>query len=218
MKVLTNPQSGSYAGQTASRNRFGQYVRSRATPVNPNTGAQGTVRARMSANAAAWRTLTDAQRAGWASLGLQMTRTDSLGQQYTLNGFLAFCSVNNNLLLIASPRILDAPELVTPSAITTATVTLTSASLSIAFTPTPLPTGAHLLCFASPQQSAGREFNGDFRYISQGAAATASPLVALTPYTAKFGVPVTGNRIFFSLTVSVGGFESGPLITSAVVA
>lgn len=218
MKILDVPQSGSYAGVTASRNRFGQYFRSRATPVNPNTAAQGTVRARMSANAAAWRALTDNQRAGWASLGLQMQRTDSLGQQYTLNGFLAYCSVNNNLLLIGGSAISAAPALVTPSAIVTATVTLTAAAFSIAFTATPLGTGAKLLAFASPQQSSGREFNGDFRYISQGAAATASPLVILTPYTAKFGVPVVGNRIFVSLSVSVSGFVSGPLITSQVVA
>jgi hypothetical protein len=218
VKILAEPRSGSYAGITSSRNRFGQYVRSRATPVNPNTAAQGTVRARMSANAASWRTLTDNQRAGWTDLGLQMQRTDSLGQSYTLNGFAAYCSVNNNLAAIAGTLLSAAPALTTPPSLLTATVTLTAASFSIAFTATPLGTGAKLLAFASPQQSAGRQFNGDFRYISQGAAATASPLVILTPYTAKFGVPVVGNRIFLSLTVSVGGFESGPLITSQVVA
>src|SRR5438876_229394 len=66
MKFLGEPRSGSLAGQTSSRNRFGQYVRSRATPVNPNSVAQAAVRARQSNNAAAWRTITDTQRAGWA--------------------------------------------------------------------------------------------------------------------------------------------------------
>jgi hypothetical protein len=49
-------------------------------------------------------------------------------------------------------------------------------------------------------------------------AAQASPLVILAEYTAKFGVPVTGNRIFLSLVAISLGFESGALITSAVVA
>lgn len=218
MKILDVPQSGSLAGQTSSRNRFGQYRRSRATPVNPATTAQGAVRARLSANAAAWRTLTSDQRAGWTSLGDSMTRTDSLGQSYTLNGFAAYCSINNNLVAIGSSPVSAAPELTTPPALLTATITLTAASFSIAYTATPLGTGAHLLVFCSPQRSAGRAFEGDFRLIKVGGAAGASPLVVLTEYTAKFGVPVVGNRIFLSLTVSVGGFESGPLVTSAVVA
>jgi hypothetical protein len=39
----------------------------------------------------------------------------------------------------------------------------------------------------------------------------------LTEYSAKFGAPVTGNRIFLSLVAITLGFESGALITSAVV-
>lgn len=218
MKILDIPRSGSYQGITSSRNRFGQYVRSRATPVNPASSAQGVVRSRMAANAAAWRTLSSDARAGWTSLGDEMTRTDSLGQSYTLNGFAAYCSVNNNLVSIGSATISAAPALVTPPALLTATITLTAASFSIAYTATPLGTGAHLLVFVSPQRSAGRSFEGDFRLIKVGGAAGASPLVVLTEYTAKFGVPVVGNRIFLSLTVSVGGFESGPLVTSAIVA
>lgn len=218
MKYLGDPSSGSVAGVTASRNRFGQYKRTRATPVNPNSTAQGLVRARMSANAAAWRVITGAQRAGWNDLGLSMVRTDSLGQTYTLTGFAAYCSVNNLKALAGDALVSDAPVLSTPSTILTATVTLTSASLSIAYTPTPMPASTRLILFASPQRSAGRAFEADLRFIQVSAAAAASPVNGLAAYTAKFGVPVTGNRIFFSLVSYFGGFESGPLLTSAVVA
>jgi hypothetical protein len=95
---------------------------------------------------------------------------------------------------------------------------LTSAAFSIAFTPTPLPTATFLLAFVSPQGSAGRSFEADLRFVKAGATATASPLVILTEYTAKFGVPVTGNRIFVSLLASRGGFVSGPFLKSQVVA
>jgi hypothetical protein len=147
-----------------------------------------------------------------------MVRTDSLGQSYTLNGFMAYCSVNNLKALAGDASVSAAPALATPSTILTATITLTAAAFSIAYTPTPMPTGTKLIAFASPQRSAGRSFEGDFRYISISAAAAASPFVILTAYTAKFGVPVVGNRIFVSLISYFGGFESGPLITSAVVA
>lgn len=172
----------------------------------------------MSANAAAWRGLTSAQRAGWQSLGLGMSRTDSLGSSYTLNGFLAYCSVNNNNVAAGNAIVADAPELVTPGTILTAVVTLTSSSFSVAYTVTPLPTGARLFSFVSPQMSAGRSFNNDYRLLSVSAAAAASPANLLAAYTAKFGVPVTGNRIFLSFTTYLGGFQSGPLVTSAVVA
>ncbi len=218
MKILDVPRSGSYQGITSSRNRFGQYVRTRATPVNPASTQQGIVRARLSANAAAWRTLTSSQRAGWSDLGTSISRTDSLGQSYTLTGFQAYCSVNNNLLNAAASALSDAPALSTPSALTSATITLTNAAFSIAYTATPLPAGAKLLVFASPQRSAGRAFESDMRQIFTSAAAAASPAVVLSAYTAKFGVPVTGNRIFVTLFVLVGGFVSGPFTTSQVVA
>lgn len=218
MKILDVPQSGSVAGTTSSRNRFGQYRRTRAIPVNPNSTFQGVVRARLSANAAAWRALTQAQREGWASLGLSMNRTDSLGQSYNLTGFQAYCSVNNNLDAMGSATVSDAPALGTPDALLTMTITLTASSFSIAYTPTPLPTGAKLFVFLSPQRSAGRNFEGDYRLVFTSAAAAASPANVLSAYTARFGVPVVGNRIFVSLVVVLGGFESGPLLGSAVVA
>ena len=218
MKILKDPQSGSKSGTTAGRNRFGQYERTRAIPVNPRSTAQGLVRARMSANSAAWRTLTAPQRAGWASLASQMSRKDSLGQSYTPQPNQAYVSVNNNRVLSGLAVVSDAPALTTPPSLLTATITLTAASLSIAFTATPLATATYLALFASPQRSAGRAFEGDFRFVKLSTAAQASPLVALTEYTAKFGVPVVGNRIFFSLVCISLGFESGSLVTSAVVA
>jgi|DewCreStandDraft_1066081.scaffolds.fasta_scaffold22301_2 hypothetical protein len=218
MKFLGNPSSGSYREQTYSRNRFGQYVRNRAIPVQPKTPSQLNQRARFSASASAWRTLTDAQRAGWLSLGGQMTRTDALGQVYTLNAFAAFCSVNNNRRDAGDATVNDAPALVTPETLTSATVTLTGAAFSIAYTPTPLPANTRLFIRCSPQQSAGRTFNGDYRLITVTAAAAASPANILTAYTAKFGVPVTGNKVFISLQLYRGGFLGQPLNVAQVVA
>jgi hypothetical protein len=218
MKMLDVPQSGSVAGVTSSRNRYGQYRRTRATPVNPNTTAQGTVRNRLSVNAAAWRLLTSTQRAGWADLAASMNRTDSLGQTNTLTGFGAYVSVNNNQLAAGNAVLSDAPALVTPSGLITAVLTLAAASLSLAYTPTPLGAGARAFLYASVQRSAGRNYESDYRLIRVSTAAQASPLVALTEYAAKFGTPIVGNRIFFKARVYTGGFLSGPLDFSQIVA
>lgn len=218
MKFLDSPRSGSYQGLTSSRNRFGQYVRTRASPVQPRTPAQLNQRARMTTNAAAWRGLTDAQRAGWLSLGLAISRTDSLGQSYTLNGFAAFCSVNNNKLDAGDAAVTDAPNIVTPVDLVTVTLTATSVALSVAYTATPLGAGVRLFIWVSPQRSAGVAFNGDYRLLTVTAAAAASPANILAAYTAKFGVPVTGKRLFLSLQTYQAGFKGSPFNVSQVIA
>ena len=205
------------AGTTSSRNRFGQYRRTRAAPVNPRSTAQGLVRAHMAANSAAWRALTSDQRAGWGSLGAMIQRTDALGQAYTLTGFQAYCSINGVNLAAGNAIVAAAPALSTPAALLTATITSTGGTLSVAYTTTPLAASVKLMLYASPQRSAGRQYEGDFRLIAVTAAAAASPHNLLAAYSARFGVPVVGNRIFFSLVNTIGGFESGPLVTSHVI-
>jgi len=217
MKILDVPRSGSYQGIVSSRNRFGQYVRTRATPVQPRTPFQTAVRTRLATSAADWRALTGPQRQGWADLGDQMFRTDSLGQTYTLTGLQAFASVNNNKAAAGDARLSDAPALQEPDAILTVTPTITTTSFSVAWTPTPLSAGERIFVFASPQRSAGRGFEHDYRLIAVSAAAGTSPLNILSAYTARFGAPVAGNRIFVSVERYSGGFTSSPLNASAVV-
>jgi hypothetical protein len=147
-----------------------------------------------------------------------MTRTDSLGQSYTLTGFQAYCSVNNNKLAAGDAVVSAAPVLTDPGTLLTATVTLTNAAFSIAYTTTPLGAGVRLFAFASPQRSAGRNFENDYRLISVSAAAAASPLVIFTPYSARLGTPVTGNKIFMSLVLYQAGFEGPPFLVAQVVA
>lgn len=125
--LLAGQLSGSAGSTTASRNRFGSYFRTRNVPVNPNTARQSTVRSQFASIAQAWRTLTSAQRAGWEALGLQMTRTDSQGVTYTLNGQTAHQSVNRNLLTIGGSMLTAAPAFAEPTTLTALTVTATSA-------------------------------------------------------------------------------------------
>jgi len=218
MKILDIPQSGSVAGVTSSRNRFGQYRRSRAIPVNPNTGPQGTVRARLGNNAAGWRTITAAQRAGWIDLANAFTRTNSLGETYSMTGFQCYCLINNNNQAAGNAVVADCPALVTPGTLLTAVVTLTAAAFSVAYTTTPLAAGVRLFSYVSLQRSAGRNFEGDFRLLAVSAAAAASPAVLTTAYTTRFGVPIVGNRIFMAFRLYQTGWLGAPLTMSQVVA
>jgi hypothetical protein len=217
MKILDVPQSGSLAGQTSSRNRFGQYRRTRAIPVNPSSTRQGIIRAWLGDLSQAWRDLTDAQRAGWATLGLSYSRTDALGQTYNLDGQQAYISVNMTNLDAGNAIVSDAPGMIAPTGLLTVTITTTGGVLSVAYTATPLAAGCRLFSYASPQRSAGRNFESDLRLIAVSAAAAASPANLLAAYTARFGAPVVGQKIHFSFQVYEGGFLSAPFKTSTVV-
>jgi hypothetical protein len=218
MKILDVPRSGSYAGLTSSRNRYGQYVRTRAIPVNPGTTFQAAVRARLSAAADDWKGLTAGQRAGWADLGNQMVRSDSMGSSYSLTGFQAYVSLRSNLAAAGDAALTDAPLYAPPDPMLTLTPTISSVAFSVAYTPTPVGAGERVFLSASPQRSAGRAFEGDTRLIQVTAAAGASPTVILTSYTARFGAPVTGQRIFVVAQRYKSGYLSAALITSVVVA
>jgi hypothetical protein len=108
--------------------------------------------------------------------------------------------------------------LVTPTPPVTVTITLTSASLSVAYTPTPLATGVRLFTYASGGLSAGRNFNKNVKLIAVSAAAGVSPAVLLAAYTARYGAPVPGTRVFFVFKCYQGGFLSGPFEVAQLVA
>jgi hypothetical protein len=125
--------------------------------------------------------------------------------------------VNQNNLNAGNAVVSLAPTLAIPDPLETMTVTLAVATFSVAYTVTPLVAGARLLFFASPPRSAGRAYENDLRLIGVTAAAAASPYNVLSAYTARFGAPPAGARIFMSGVVYLAGFTSAPLLTSAVV-
>lgn len=80
--------SGSIAGTTFARNRFGNYARARTKPVNPNTDLQGVVRDAMSAMTTRWaQTLKDSRRKMWNTYAAGVAMKNRLGESVFLTGF-----------------------------------------------------------------------------------------------------------------------------------
>lgn len=86
LPMVAGTNSGSLGGTTYSHNRYGQYVRRKAIPVNPNTARQAVNRSRFSAAVIAWFALTAAQRTAWDTYAANVPVTDSLGQSINLTG------------------------------------------------------------------------------------------------------------------------------------
>lgn len=124
--IVVGQLSKSAGSTTASRNRFGSYFRNRVNPMLVQNAATAAVRSSLATLSSNWRGLTEAQRTAWGILGTGITRTDSLGQTYTLTGLQAYCSVNRNLTTYGSAFVSDAPAYTPPAALLTVTLTATS--------------------------------------------------------------------------------------------
>lgn len=102
--------SGSRGGSVSARNRGGNYMRQRVTPVNPRTANQIGARARLGALSAAWRdALDDAQRTAWQAYADSLSLTDPLGQAIRLTGLNAYVRGNSLRLQAGLARLDTAP-------------------------------------------------------------------------------------------------------------
>lgn len=196
MKILDVPQSGSVAGQTSSRNRYGQYRRSRTVPVNPATAKQGEVRTRLGIISSLWRDLTAPQRLSWEDCALDYPILNSLGQSVVLSAHAMFVRANT-ARLNAGLAELAVPVVATTFSAAGITVTATAGTptLSIVFSP---PSSDQVIVVdAGPQVSSGINFGENYRFVLAIDDADVSPMALLSAYTAIWGPLVAGKKIFF---------------------
>jgi hypothetical protein len=209
-------------GHVMSKNRGGSYMRTKVTPVNPNTASQQAVRARFGTLSSGWRSLTQAQRDSWNGIVSQYQRTDIFGDLKSPSGLALYQRLNNNLesvgiAAIASPLAPSAVLTVVAGILTVAKgVPALSLALSAA-----VPAGTSVKVMATAPMSAGKSFvKSEFRQIADFPAATASPLNLLAAYVAKFGaIGAIGTKVFVAVRFvnESTGLDSPMQIVSATV-
>lgn len=191
--------SGSIGGNTFARNRYGNYVRARTKPTNPNTARQIEVRAALAFLTARWAdTLTAAQRTAWNLYGSSVTMKNRLGENTFLTGFNHYIRSNSTrktgptVLIDAAPTIFELPEQDPTFAVTASEATQ---NLTISFDntlPWAVEDDSFLLLFGGKPQNAQRNFfGGPWRFITwvpgadPGGAIT--PSVNTSPYAIAEG-------------------------------
>lgn len=170
-QVITKA-SGSVGGLTASHNRYGQYMRARSTPVNPNTAKQVVVRSALASLSAIWQTLTGAQRIAWADYAANVPVLNKLGETVNLTGFNMYLRSNIPRLQAGlarvddGPTVFSLPELTDP--VPTVTVAAGFQSISLAFTntdPWANENGGAMLIYAAAQVAPSINFfKGPFTF------------------------------------------------------
>lgn len=166
--------SGSIAGNTFARNRYGNYMRARTKPVNPNSTRQVKIRSIIAELTERWLdTLTNNQRTAWATYAAAIAMKNKLGETIKLSGFNHFIRSNAGYLDAVAQYFDDAPtELTLPekdpafaiaAAVDTQLVSVTF-NESLAWNSEP---GAGMYLFDGRPQNATRNFfKGPYRGIT----------------------------------------------------
>ncbi len=218
MKILDIPQSGK-RGLTVSQNgAWGQISRAVAIPGTPPTDGQLTRRQVLGGIARNWQTIAETQRLAWNEAGEKVRSRPRLGQSGPLSGFLLFVKVNCNLEFVGEPMVDTPPavpafasnvvkglELTNPGGVVT--IRLICSGSSPAFN----------LVWATPPKNPGRFRVRDYYYLGQLPAVVGGKADITALYTAKFGVPAAGQKVFIQSRQMLDGYQALPYQWSGIV-
>jgi hypothetical protein len=213
---------GKLNGNVASRNRAGAYLRTKVTPVNPQTSAQSSVRNRLAGLSQGWSSLTAAQRDAWNSVVSDFAKTDIFGDLKNPSGFNLFCKLNANLLNVGESQISTPPMVESVFALDELSIEAESGtqSLTVTFSGA-IPATDKVIVFATPPLSCGKNFvKSEYRQIAVLDDSDTSPYDALTDYQNKFGSTGEEGQKIFVKCVAVNitsGQKGSPLSASVIV-
>lgn len=221
--ALVTEGRGKLGGHVASKNKSGAILRTKVTPVNPQTSAQASARSRLGGNSQAWSVLAEEQRRSWNALAQETSKTNIFGDQYFPSGKNLFTSVNNNLVMIGRPQISEAPVFAELPFIIDMTVEVDSSAgdITLSVDVSGTVAGNALVIEATAPGSAGKyNFDGAYRQILvELTGAVPTPQALRTAYVAKFGLPVEGKKIAFrAYYISISGGNTSPRFTASAVA
>lgn len=204
--------SGKLGGHVFARNRGGAYMRTNATPNNPQTPFQTNVRTILAAISSAWSALTDSERNTWNDSTDDFSRTDQFGDIRNLSGKALFQGLNQNLQNVGLAVINSAPEsLPVPRAqLTGVDGNEGSGDLNLELDGD--TTGSKILVFATPAMTQGTSFIKNklrvVQFTAGGAPATLN--IGLT-YGARFSPVLEGQNIHVGVVVINASGQASPI-------
>ena len=210
MKIDDTPQSGRLGPRVTWMGRNGLVSRSFVTPRDPRTERQLESRRVMTEQARRFAELTDAQIDAWNTAAAGYLSTPRQGQSGPLTGLQLFIQVNCKLCLLGlepldtPPPPPKFPELAPQSLV----ISNTGGSIALKLTCLGEP-GEHTVLRASKPQSPGVGSCQGFRIVGLCPPPVAGWADITALYTAQFGPPPVGKRIFVRASAMVSGLE-GP--------
>jgi hypothetical protein len=200
-------------GSVFSKNRYGAYVRTKVTPVNPQSTAQQNTRNNLSTQSQAWRGLTESQRQAWIAAAADFPFTDIFGNTKILSGSALYVKLNNNLVNAGQAAISAPPSPVAIPALALNAINADESTgvVTVAFTDTPVPAGFSIAIQTTGNVGPGKSFVKNlFRQVTYVPAAGSSPATITAEFAAVHGAPVAGQKIFVrAFLVSTDSGQAG---------
>jgi hypothetical protein len=218
MKILDIPQSGKRGLNVSQAGQFGQISRALAIPANPRTPAQMGVRAILTKVSARWRALQEIQRTAWVAAAKETKSNSRLGQSGALSGFQLFAKINCTLAQFGQEQVDAPPARPQFPDLAPASLAITNTGGVIALKlACPTSPGDSTIVRASAPVSQGRETWDDYRILGTCPAAAQGSADITGIYTARYGVPPAGKKVFVRVNQFVDGWEDLPMTFSAIV-
>jgi|688.fasta_scaffold131410_2 hypothetical protein len=192
--------SGKVGGHVAATNRGGAYLRTKVTPLNPNTASQAQTRSLLASLSTAWAGLTDDQRKSWNGAVASFAKTDIFGDLRNPSGINLFVKLNANLSNSGQSLLTEAPEKVEVpfSSITLCGGSISADSMLVTFANVGL-NGSICKISATPAMSQGVNFVKSQLRVIGYLEIDNEEIDVWAQYVAKFGEPTAGQNIVISV-------------------
>ena len=218
MKISDIPQSGKRGKTVSMGGRYGQVSRILATPANPETPAQINIRRILKNVSARWRALQQTQRAAWIAAAQNVKTHARVGESGPLTGAQLFNKINCTLALFGQEQVDAPPPVPQFPALAPQNLVISNTSGAIALKLTcPTSPGQNTIVRASAPVSAGRETCGSYRILGVCPAPVQGSADITSLYTARYGVPPQGTKVFVRVNLMVDGWEDIAAKFSAIV-
>jgi hypothetical protein len=218
MKILDIPQSGKRGLNVSQAGQFGQISRALVIPSNPRSASQMTTRGILSKASARWRALQEIQRIAWMAAAKEVKSSSRLGQSGALSGFLLFTKINCTLAKFGQDQV-DAPPaqpLFPDLAPQSLVITNTGGVIALKLTCVGDP-GENTIVRGAAPRSQGRQTCSDFRVLGTCPTPVAGSADITALYTARYGVPPVGKKVYVQANQFVDGWEDLPVSFWAIV-
>lgn len=217
-KRVCDPTSGSIAQETYLISRNGQAVRARVVPANPRTLPQTGARANLSTISEMWRHLTQNQRNAWNVAAAAIRSKPRLGMSGTLTGQQFFCRINVNLTTFGQDTVDTPPTPPEFPALAPQNLVITNTSGVIVLKLTcPADPGQNTICRGSAPVSQGIQRVPRVAILGMVPTPAQGTADITSIYSAKWGMPAAGQKVFMQCSQLVDGYESLPTTFNAIV-
>jgi len=212
---------GKLNGHVFSKNRYGNYVRNKVTPVNPSTTFQTAVRNRLALISGLWILLTVAQRNAWNAAVGSFGKTNIFGDIINPSGKTLHQKLNNELLICSEAAISNPPVPTGVDALTSMSIAIAAGAATAVMTYAPAIAADHKMkVYATPGLSAGISFvKSEYRLIAVIAAADVSPYSFKAAFETRFGsLPAAGQKVFVKvIQVNTDTGQAGIGLTASAI-